>query len=65
MRLNSPLCSKIVKAVIMFFSENWDVGIYYFSTKFEHDQSTNNEYLLLDRNHWKLKHKNHTQTDTQ
>ena len=35
------------------------MGILYFSTKFEFDQSTNNGDLLSDRNNWK-----HRQTDT-
>ena len=32
----------IVKAIIMNFLEDWDVGILYLSTKFEVDRSTKN-----------------------
>ena len=46
-------CVFIVKAIILIFSEDWDVGILYLSTKFELDWSTNNEDLSSDRNHWK------------
>ena len=35
----------------MNFSEDWDVGTLYLSTKFELDRSTNNGDLLPDRNH--------------
>ena len=52
----------IVKAIIMNFSEDWDVGILYLATKFELDQFTNNGNLLSDRKHWKHKH-THTNTD--
>ena len=60
------LCSKllacvfIVKAIIINFSEDRDVGICYLFTKFELDRSTNNGDLLSERNYWK-----HRQTDKQ
>ena len=45
-------------------SEDRDMGIFYLSTKFELDQSTNNRDLLSDRNHWKHIHKDkQTHTD--
>ena len=53
-------CVFIMNAITKNFSEDWDEGIFYLSTKFELDRSTNNGDLLSDRNHWK-----HRQTDTQ
>ena len=38
-----------MKAIIIIFSEDRDLGIFYLSTKFEHDRSTNIGYLLSDR----------------
>ena len=46
-----------MKAIIVNFSEDRDMGILYLSTRFELDWSTNNGDLLSDRNWWK-----HTQT---
>ena len=53
-------CVFIVKIIIMTFSEDWDVGIFYLSTKFELDRSSNNGDLQSDRDHLK-----HTQTGRQ
>ena len=39
--------------IIMNFSEDWDVGIFYLFTKFELDRFINNGDLLSDRYHWK------------
>ena len=55
-------CVFIVKAIIMNFSEDWDVGILYLSTKFELDQFANNGDLLADRILWK-QIQTHTQTE--
>ena len=48
---------------ISIFSEDQDAGIFYLSSKFELDRSTNNGDLLSDTNHWEHKHTDkHTQT---
>ena len=48
------ICVFIMRAIIMNFLEDRDVGILYLSTKFELDQSINNKQESLE-----------TQTDTQ
>ena len=40
-----------MKAIVMNFSEDRDVGILYLSTKFVLDWFTNNGGLFLDRKH--------------
>ena len=62
----TSLYSKTVKAIIMNFSEDRDVGIFYHSYKFELNRSTNNGDLLSDRNNWKHIYTHaHTQAHTQ
>ena len=56
-------CVFIMKAIILNFSEDWDVGIFYRSTKFELDWFTNNGDLLADRIRWQSH--THTQTETE
>ena len=52
----------IVKAIVMKFLEDQDVGILYLSTKFELDSSSNNGDLLSDSENWKRTQTNkHTQ----
>ena len=56
------------KLSLWIFLEDWDVGIFYILTKFEHDWFTKNDDLFSDWNHWKHKNKHrqtHTHTDTQ
>ena len=56
-------CVFIVKAITMNFSEDWDVGIFYLSNKFELDRFTYNGDLLADRILWK-RTQSHTHTHT-
>ena len=48
------VCNFIVKAIIMNFMEDWEMGIIYVPT--ELDTSIINEDLLSDKNHWKHIH---------
>ena len=52
----------IVKAIIMNFSEDLDVGIFYLSTKFELDRTANNRDLIIRQE--SLETQTDLQTDT-
>ena len=58
------VCNFIVKAIIMNFMEDWEMGIIYVPTELH--KSINNEDLLSDKNHRKhtLTHKHlHTHSE--
>ena len=57
------VCNFIVKAIIMNFMEDWEMGIIYVPTELH--KSINNEDLLSDKNHRKHTHTHtHTHTNT-
>ena len=64
-RNDSSLCSKILKNIIVNFSEDWDVGIFYFPPSFSLIGPLTLEIFYWTWILWKHIHTHtHTQTDT-